>query len=127
MPKFTTKDDVRWGLQEREFSRTESGSEMLTYIEKLLSTAENHLNSPAQVSVSEAFGRALVAVEEEVGNASLHALGRIVIITCWHWQYGEALFDEFSALEKKLFSSAAMAHIQETQEAAKDSVSHNIQ
>lgn len=122
MPKFQVKDDVRWSLQEREFEKTDSGKQMLDYIEKLLSGAEAELSSVGadeEISVNTAFGNSLVQVEEEFGNASLHALGRIVIITCWHWRHGDALFDGFTLLEKKLFSSAAMAHIEETQEAAK--------
>ena len=109
MPKFQVKDDVRWSLQEREFERTDSGKQMLDYIEKLLSGAETEMKNSPDTSVEEAFGRSMVQVEEEFGNASLHALGRIVIITCWHWRHGDALFDGFTLLEKKLFSSAAMA------------------
>lgn len=122
MPKFQVKDDVRWSLQEREFGRTDSGKQMLDYIEKLLSGAEVEMSSVGpdeEISVNTAFGNSLVQVEEEFGNASLHALGRIIIITCWHWRHGDALFDGFTLLERKLFSAAAVAHIEEAQEAAK--------
>lgn len=119
MPKFQVKDDVRWSLQEREFEKTDSGKQMLGYIEKLLCGAEAEMKKLRDIPVEEAFGRSMVQVEEEFGNASLHALGRIIIITCWHWRHGDALFDGFTLLEKKLFSAAAMAHIEETQEAAK--------
>lgn len=123
MPKFQVKDDVRWSLQEREFGKTDSGKQMLDYIEKLLSGAEAEMKNSPDISVGEAFGRSMVQVEEDFGNASLHALGRIVIITCWHWRHGDALFDGFTMLEKKLFSAAAVAHIEETQEAAKTAAS----
>lgn len=123
MTKFEVKDDARWSLQEREFLKTEPGKQLHEYMTKLLSGAEAKLRSLGEEegkSVAQAFREALVDVEEEFGNASLHALGRIIIISCWHWKHGDDLFDGFTLLEKKLFSAAAVAHIEEMQEGAKN-------
>ncbi len=115
-------DESLWHQQASELQEDEVGKEFLGFLTEWLDTAEQAMKMDEDLSPIHAFRSTLAVVEESRGRVSANFIGQMMVVTISHWQHGQQLFSELSAIEKRMVEDMIILKIRELEESARQEV-----
>jgi hypothetical protein len=115
-------DEAVWQERRAALLADKTGRDFLVFLEDWADRAEKNLESFSEPNrapwAADALREQLMFVEERRGRCAAHYLGQMLAVLAEHWEYGAAMMEELSSIERRVVEDLTLLKIADEQDKA---------